>query len=96
MIVYFDGYDGDAVPDNKAVFHVERNKHAKEVIIGTDTLLLAYRIAHKHGEINIKRLIFKNVGSPWFETTLDKDGRLKTWPPDDSIHSKMLAEICGL
>lgn len=98
--------DGDLVADSKALAYATDNV-GKEVSIGTDTMLTAFRLLRARDVIKELEIVFIRgyvMGGPGMSgpltdvVSVDKNGSLASWPINDPItnaNMDMTMELVG-
>lgn len=93
MKLIVDYFQGDAVPDNMVEHYIEQHTQFLGVSIGTECMLLGYRLAHKEKRVNIEEVVFSYLDKPDFKTTINENGKLERWPSDLEPISEYLKKL---
>lgn len=83
---------GRLVSDDKALDFAKTWIGSDNIVIGTSTMLDAFRVLRKRGEIEELTVTFTNGET----LTTDKNGTFKDWPHDDlivNVDEKLLGEL---
>lgn len=75
--IIYDDKCGEVVPDAQIDTKVTLSGRDEEVCIGSEMMLMGFRVAHKRGILKIKKIYFQQHD---IFATVDENGRLSEYP----------------